>query len=356
MTMENRIARFMRNSGPARVLVPIGLALLVFGIIMLGFNSENFLETTGRITSVVEGVDADNNRVYDVDIAYTVDGTEYTGQFSNISGDYAEGGDIAVFYNPDSPQQITNAKTSRFFAPIMIAVGALAMALGVVQSAKAFKKSKALDRGVAGGRKPSGAKRASGKPSGGAQAASGFEGFKNAPGVTEYYFRPDGNKLKPGYLIEDAGRNVLFEGRMLKNALAGARTFEFRDHTTGSAAEHQVGHTTTTTWNDEFFSVSSWFKFDGENVWDVLHGRGLRMTTNLHSKFPHVIYEVTCEGAPFARIETASMYVHEEDEAKHRLAVPTGSMYYRFWTASDDFDTLFLTIFAISESEQAVVE
>jgi hypothetical protein len=33
-----------------------------------------------------------------------------------------------------------------------------------------------------------------------------------------------------------------------------------------------------------------------------------------------------------------------------------GRYYYRIWTDTDDLETLFLTVFAISETEQAVVE
>ena len=167
---------------------------------------------------------------------------------------------------------------------------------------------------------------------------------------------PGTSALKPGYLIEDADRKVLFEGKMLKNALVGARTFEFHNYVTGGVQEHQVGHTMTNTMNDEFFSVNSWFKFDGENIWELLHSRGLRMETDLHSKFPYVFYNVTRNGAAFARIENSSLYVHEEDEAQHKLVIPTGRMYYRFWTNSNDFESLFMTMFGITESEQGVVE
>ena len=263
----------MRNSGPARAFVPIGIVLIVFGGIMLGIPSD--------------------------------------------SG------------------------SNRFEAILFIIAGAVAIAYGVYKTIKAFKKSRTLDENV---------------PENGAFPVVDFSRFKDDPNVAEYYFRFDGNSLKPGYLIEDAERNLLFEGKMLKNSLVGARSFEFRDHTTGSVESHEVGHTTTTTYNNEFFSVHSWFKFDGENVWDVLHRRGLRMATDLHSKLPYLTYNVTKDGASFARIETSSIYVHEDDEAQHKFVIPVGKMYYRVWTATRDFDLLFLAIFAISETEQTIVE
>ena len=95
---------------------------------------------------------------------------------------------------------------------------------------------------------------------------------------------------------------------------------------------------------------------DGKNIWDVLHERGLRLSTDLRSRFPNISYDVSRNGRPFARIEACSKYVHEDEEAQHKLVLPIGRYYYRFWTDSSDFETLFLTIFAVSESEQTMVE
>ncbi len=69
-----------------------------------------------------------------------------------------------------------------------------------------------------------------------------------------------------------------------------------------------------------------------------------------------MVYNVAKNGSAFARVETCGVYVHEDEEAQHKTTVSSGSMYYRFWTGSDDIEALFLNIFAISESEQAVVE
>ena len=339
MGIENKIARIMRNTGPARFFVPVGIILIVFGIILMGFNTDNYVLTTGKITSVAAGDLNEGQQQYDVSFTYEADGKTYEGTFDNLSGDYSVGSDIKVYYDPEAPEKITNNKMG-FLPPVLIGAGAVAVVFGVYKTVKAFQKSKALDESA--GRK--------------APSREDSASFKTAAGVTEYYFRFDGNSLKPGYLIEDADRKPLFEGKMLKNALVGARSFEFIDHTTGRTEQHDVGHTMTQTYNNEFFSASSWFKIDGENIWDVLHGRGLRMNTDLLSRFPNLIYDVTKGGEMYARIESTSIYVHEDDAAKHRIAVPTGRMYYRFWTASDDFETLFLIMFAVSETEQAVAE
>ena len=73
---ENKIARLMRNTGPARVLVPMGLILIVFGIFLLGSSSGKMIPATGRITAVTEGIADENGQSYNVEFTYTADGKE----------------------------------------------------------------------------------------------------------------------------------------------------------------------------------------------------------------------------------------------------------------------------------------
>jgi len=332
----NKFARIMRDAGPARFFVPVGLVLIILGAVLLGLNSR-YAETIGRVTAVTEGgYDAEQNRQqYSVGVAYTADGREYAGTFEDLPNAYKIGEEIRVFYDPEDPAKITDARMGAVVPIVLIGAGALSIAYGVYRTVGALQKSRALDK-----RNPE----------------ASFDGFRQRSGVREYYFRWDGNSFRPGYLIEDADRRPLFEGRMLKDAVAGARTFAFTDHITGKTAEHEVGHLVTQTYDGSFLGAKSWFRFDGENIWDLLHERGLRIRTDVRSRFPNMTYEASKDGAPFAQFESTSMYVHEDEEAAHRIAVPVGRMYYRCWTVSDDFETLFLTIFSVSESEQTMVE
>ena len=334
--MENKFARFMRNTGPARFFLPLGIILIAVGIFLMTLNLGSYLETVGKVTDVNETRNEENSKVYDVTYTYTVDGEKHqvTEEFTE---EYKVGDEIKVFYNPKDPTQTTNSMAGRYIAPIMVGVGALALAFGVFQTIKAFKKSRELDTVAKA-------------------PAVVFEGFKQAPGVTEYYCRHDGSTFKPGYILEDAARKVLFEGKMTKQALVGARAFEFNNHLSGAITEHEVGHTVTQTYNDNGWSASSWFKFDGKNVWDLLHEKGIRLQTNMRSKFPNFIYEISKDGQAFAILETSGKYVHEDEAVEHKLNVPVGRYFYRVWTNTRDFEMLFLTIFAISETEQMVVE
>jgi len=340
MAIENKIGRLARNTGPARFFIPVGIVLIIFGAILFGFKTDKYVKTTGTITSVTEGFydDEQNQQQYDVDFSFDVDGVQHVGTFAGMTGSYKAGDSITVYYDPADPSKTASAKMGSFLPPIMIGVGVLAIAVGVYLTVKSIKKSKALDAAAPSADKVN------------------FDGFKESEGVTEYYFRWDGNSLKPGYLIEDADRNVLFEGAMTKNALVGARTFTFTDHTTGTVTEHQVSHPVTQTYNDGFFNARGWFKIDGENVWDVIHERGIRISTDLLSKFPNIGYNVAKDGVPFAVIRSTGAYVHEDDEAQHKFVVPMGHMFYRFWTNSRDFESLFLIMFATSDIDQTIVE
>ena len=161
--------------------------------------------------------------------------------------------------------------------------------------------------------------------------------------------------MKSSTLLLRTALAIVLAGSTLAT-MAQKRLFVFTDRRNGTAEEHEVGHTTTQTFNDEFFSAKSSFKFDGKKIWDVLHERGIRIATDLRSKFPNMTYTVSKDGRFFATVETSGKYVHEEDAAEHTLNIPVGRYYYRCWTNESDIALLFLTVFAISETEQAVVE
>ncbi|MBQ2201953.1 MAG: hypothetical protein II412_05220, partial [Clostridia bacterium] len=77
----NKFARLMRDSGPARFFVPVGIILIVFAIILFSLNTGKYVETAGKITSVTEGAydEEQNQQQYDLTVAYTVNGKDYTG-------------------------------------------------------------------------------------------------------------------------------------------------------------------------------------------------------------------------------------------------------------------------------------
>ncbi len=340
--MINKFARIMRDSAVLRMLLPIGLILVVVGCILTFSGSKNLIETKATVTEVEDaGRDTENNRLYNVYFEYVVEGKTYQSFFDHMSGEEKKGTVLTIYYDPDNPGEVSNVKNSALIGLIPLIAGIAALSYGIFSAVKNFKKSAGLDQDI----------REKG-------------GFTEIPKVdvpaleamTEYYVLFDGKHLTPGYIVEDRQRQPVYEMTMTKNSLTSARTFTFTNHVTGEVREHAVGHTTTVHYNEEFFSARSWFRFDGKNVWEVLHEAGIRIETDLISIVPRVRYTVSLNGVFFGLLETTSVNVHEEDEAQHKLNVPVGQYYYRCWTNRDDLDLLFLTVFAISETEQAVVE
>ena len=342
--MENKLGRFFRATGNLRFFLFLGVILMVMGVLMFIFSPDKYAETTGTVTKVEEYEDTDAEgdieTYYREYFTYKVDGKEYENSFEALSKAPAVGSTVKVFYDPADPESISNTKNSRLIGAIMFVVGLAAAGFGIFSGVKNLKKLKAMDEQIR-------------------EANAGEKPVVVVPAkeqMTEYYVLFDGNTFKPGYIVEDRNRSVVFTGEMTKNAAVGPRLFTFTDHVMGRTTEHQVGHTVTQQFNNEFFSMSSYFKFDGQNIWDLLHDKGIRIETDMHSIFPRLRYTVSLYGKFFALIESSSKYVHEEDEAEHKIAIPTGRYFFRCWTNEDNMDLLFLTVFAISESEQAIVE
>ena len=157
----NKIATFLRESSLARFLIPMGIILIVCGIIffVITKQNQNYIKTEAIVSSVqlVEEAytDVDGNHVeatYDVGVKYTVDGTEYDEVLQGITK-YNIGDKMTIYYNPENPNQITQSK-SLIIPLIMIIGGIAALVGGVVSGANAlkrYKKMKEQEKGWANG-------------------------------------------------------------------------------------------------------------------------------------------------------------------------------------------------------------
>ena len=147
----NNISTFLRESKTARFLIPCGIAMLVFGIVMYIINSknQNYIETEATVFDVVlveeAHTDANGDMIeasYDVSVKYTANDNEYEGLLSGV-GKYNIGDKITIYYNPDDPKQITQT-ISLVFPLVLAGVGVAAIVGGVISGANAIKKHKAL--------------------------------------------------------------------------------------------------------------------------------------------------------------------------------------------------------------------
>ena len=146
MTTDNKFSGSVQSGAAAKFLIPIGIVMIVFGIIMLSINTDNFIETTGRVISVTEcPYEEGEVQQYDIEIRYTVDGKDYEAVLANQSGDYKNGDEIKLFYDPANPANTTNTK-SKVLPLIMTGAGALVLVFGVYKTVTDLKKKKELDK------------------------------------------------------------------------------------------------------------------------------------------------------------------------------------------------------------------
>ena len=143
----NKIITIIRESALARFLIPAGIILIVFGVVFFGASKRNqhYKQTSAQVTSVTleeaASTDVNGNRIeatYSLGIRYTVDGKEYENDLSGMSK-REEGDRIAIYYDPDDPNMITQTK-SLIIPLVIIAAGIGAVVAGIVSGVNVIRR------------------------------------------------------------------------------------------------------------------------------------------------------------------------------------------------------------------------
>ena len=147
----NKIFNFMRESSTARFFIPVGIMLIIFGVVMFVINKGNqdYLEVEATVTNatIFEEAysDADGNIVeatYSVDLKYTVKERDYNARLEGVSK-YNVGDKMKIYYNPKDPSQITQSK-SLILPLVIIAAGIASLVGGIISAVNAIKKHKQM--------------------------------------------------------------------------------------------------------------------------------------------------------------------------------------------------------------------
>lgn len=166
-----------------------------------------------------------------------------------------------------------------------------------------------------------------------------------------YRMQPDKNIMRQGYYMADPNGDIAYEAKVLKNPIFGAAEVEFINHRTGKTEQHKVGKVVTSSTATglggldftDMLSLKSRFKYDGQNIWDYLHGLGIRIDSHTSSEKIGMAYEVKLKGEPIAVIATSSPKGKSMLTMQHVLDV----------TVSDEnMDLAFLVAFSIARTEQ----
>ncbi len=165
--------------------------------------------------------------------------------------------------------------------------------------------------------------------------------------ANKYLLKPKLGTIKQTFFLEDENSHTVYEGRMKKFSLFGASPFEFVNHLTNKIEEHKVGKTVTIEQggNDliSFMSKRSYFKYDGQKIWDYLHDLGIRIDSKPSSNKIGMTYDISLEGKNIATIASSS--------PKGKSFITT-DLYYDVICEEENLDLVFLVAFAIAKTEQ----
>ena len=167
--------------------------------------------------------------------------------------------------------------------------------------------------------------------------------------ANKYLLKPVLKTAKQAFYLEDENGNTVYEGKMTKFSLLGASPFEFVNHVTGRTEEHKVGKTITVEQGNggliSMLSKRSYFKYDGQKIWDYLHDQGIRIESGISGKKLGMSYDVTFKGAPLCTIANSS------PKGKSFF---TTDLYYDVICEEKDLDLVFLVAFSIAKTDQTI--
>ena len=160
-----------------------------------------------------------------------------------------------------------------------------------------------------------------------------------------YKLRPVLGTIKEGFTLVDENDNLVYEGKMIKFSLFGSSLYNFTNYITNKTEEHKLGKTVTAeeTGIGGMLSTSSYFKYDGVKIWDFLHDKGIRISSNMSQEKIGMSYDVSFEGKLIATITTST--------PKGKSFITT-DMYYDVICCEKDLDLVFLIALSIAKTNQ----
>lgn len=163
--------------------------------------------------------------------------------------------------------------------------------------------------------------------------------------ANKYLLKPVLKTVKEGFTLHDENDNLVYEGKMIKFSLFGAAPYEFKNYITNKTEQHKIGKTITIEESGmlEIFSTSSYFKYDGEKIWNYLYDKGIRINSSISGDKIGMTYEISFEGNRIATISTSS---------PKGKSIITTDKFYDVNCEEKDLDLVFLVAFSIAKTEQ----
>ena len=167
-----------------------------------------------------------------------------------------------------------------------------------------------------------------------------------------FHFTGKGNQ---SYVMKDAEGNIVYEALCEKVTLFKDTPFLFRDPVANTQAEKMIGHSKAFSLGNGhgfYVTITSSFKVDGVQVWDVLRGMGYGFRFRLHGVAPH--YDVTKLNQDIGFCElagTGAMNPKYKDSLAGKM--PTNGI-FRVECQPEEVPGMFLLCFALTKTDTAI--
>ena len=164
----------------------------------------------------------------------------------------------------------------------------------------------------------------------------------------DYYFHYCG-KLNQSYILETPDRQPVYEFNCDKMAMVGDYVFTFVNHLTGKQQTHNISHTLTTEYGSDSFSIvdTSYFKIDGQKVWDYIAEMGYSVEPYLDPLAWS--FRIRHYGIEVADLKCAGTNILPQYEGKEGLRdVAMSSGLYRVACRDEDVEAVAIIAFAVS--------
>jgi len=262
----------LRKLGRAKTVI-LGLVFVLVGCFITYWMAGSAKETKDYPTTEATIVFIDKtydytteNYDYTVYIDYSVGGTDYTNvEFPQYKSSYKYGAQITIKYNPDDPSTIyaTDMGPGIFIGLGLAAFGLAFVVVPLVKGSKSRKIDKQIDNNEYDTLLIDMCNRTD----------SLLNTYSKTADESEFTFSSDTFNQKH-FVLKDSDGTAIIEAVRTKNAVVVSE-YDFINNITKQTVHHKVGATVT---NDKHSIYSrSYFKLDGEEIWEYLRKNGVEL-------------------------------------------------------------------------------
>lgn len=335
-----KVFRFFKTYGPTILMCIAALLIIVFG---LSINNANDKRYASAQATVVEIGTFNNQTVSFVDFT-DADGNPHTHiRLSSDSVTRRVGETLAILYEKDHPSQIRLSNTYLTVACVLLA--ALILIAALIRLLRIFKKQYSERENAAVSAEDSRANVT-------ARRALFTEAVTPDAAERSYFFHPVRKRRRHGFILEDDHHVSLYEAILSKSGMVSSEDYLFSNLQTGESRTHKVGQVIDS--KNGKSSDESYFSFDGDDIWDILHDSGIRIKTELINRIATARFTVTRYGSPYAVITVSG--TRRGKAGSNFLFSLSNQNTFRVTSTSQNTELLFLILFALGRSKRIIID